>query len=154
MGRPSFLADCNVGRLARWLRVMGYDAEFEPVLADGFVVWRALHEGRVLLTRDRELTRRRLITTGQVRAILLRDDDVQAQLRQVAGELGLDGSSSLTRCLECNVVLEPRPFEVVAHRVPFHVRAAQTRFAACPRCGRVYWPGSHWQRMQERLAAL
>jgi uncharacterized protein with PIN domain len=154
MARPSFLADCNVGRLARWLRAMGYDAEFEPVLADGFVVWRALHEGRVLLTRDRELMRRRLITTGQVQAILLRDDDVQAQLRQVTDQLRLDGSSSLTRCLECNVVLEPRAVDAVAHLLPPHVRAVQSRFSACPRCGRVYWPGSHWQRMRERLAAL
>jgi uncharacterized protein with PIN domain len=175
--RPRFLADCNVGRLARWLRALGYDAAFvhscpkaggtpplaasrrtpsltSPTLSDGFLVWRARNEGRVLLTRDVELTHRRLITTGEVRIVLLQDDDVQLQLRQVVRELDLDGEAALSRCLECNVALEPRSLAAVEDRLPPYVRASQDRFAACPRCGRVYWPGTHWQRMQERLAAL
>jgi uncharacterized protein len=152
--RVRFLADCNVGRLARWLRAMGYDAAYESVLPDGFLVWRARRESRVLLTRDREMTRRRLIARGEVPAVLLRDDDVQLQLSQVVHELDLDADGAMTRCLECNVELEPRPGSAVEHRVPPHVRATQTRFSQCPTCGRIYWPGTHWQRMRERLAAL
>jgi uncharacterized protein with PIN domain len=154
MPSPRFLADSNVGRVARWLRALGYDAAFEPALADGFLVWRARNEGRVLLTRDVELSRRRLITTGQVKAVLLRDDDVQLQLRQLVDELGLSSEAAFSRCLECNVELEPRLKAVIEDRLPPYVRATQSRFAGCPECGRLYWPGTHWQRIKERLAAL
>ena len=146
-----FLADSNVGRLARWLRVLGYDAAFEPRLSDGLLVFRALREGRVLLTRDVELTRRRLITTGQVGAVLLNGDQVQDQLRQVRQELDLDDGAAMSRCLECNVPLQPRDPAAVAHRVPPYVRATQRRFSECPRCARVYWPGTHWERMRAQL---
>jgi uncharacterized protein with PIN domain len=146
-----FLADSNVGRLARWLRVLGYDAAFEPRLSDGLLVFRALREGRVLLTRDVELTRRRLITTGQVEAVLLTGDQVQDQLRQVRQELDLDDGAAMSRCLECNVPLQPRDPAAVAHRVPPYVRATQRRFSECPRCARVYWPGTHWERMRAQL---
>ena len=146
-----FLADSNVGRLARWLRVLGYDAAFEPRLSDGLLVFRALREGRVLLTRDVELTRRRLITTGQVEAVLLTGDQVQDQLRQVRQELDLDDGAAMSRCLECNVPLQPRDPAAVAHRVPPYVRATQRRFSECPPCARVYWPGTHWERMRAQL---
>ena len=152
-----FLADCNVGRLARWLRALGYDAAYEPRLPDPRVVGRALAEQRVLLTRDADMMRRRLIASGAVRAILLRDDRVQEQLRQVVGELGLRADSParvLSRCLDCNVELEPRAMAAVLDRLPPYVRATQRRFSECPSCSRVYWPGTHWQRMQERIAAL
>src|SRR5690348_6897547 len=81
--RPRFLADCNVGRLARWLRALGYDASYHARIDDGELVREAAAESRVLLTRDRDLTKRRIIQTGVVRAILIRDDDVTKQLRQV-----------------------------------------------------------------------
>ncbi|HYZ03346.1 MAG TPA: Mut7-C RNAse domain-containing protein, partial [Candidatus Binatia bacterium] len=126
-----FLADSNVGRLARWLRVLGYDAAFEPRLSDGLLVFRALREGRVLLTRDVELTRRRLITTGQVEAVLLTGDQVQDQLRQVRQELDLDDGAAMSRCLECNVPLQQKDPATVAHRVPPYVRATQQRFSEC-----------------------
>ena len=149
-----FLADCNVGRLARWLRVLGYDAAFEPRLADPQVVARALAEGRVLLTRDADMMRRRVSRGGAVRAVLLEDDRVQEQVRQVIDELGLVPDRALSRCLDCHVELEPRPMAAVLERLPPHVRRTQCRFSQCPSCGRVYWPGTHWQRMRERIGAL
>jgi uncharacterized protein len=152
-----FLADCNVGRLARWLRVLGYDAAYEPRLPDPQVVGRALAERRVLLTRDADMMRRRLVASGAVEAVLLRDDRVQEQVRQVVEELHLQRRAparALSRCLDCNVELEPRSRTAVLDRLPPYVRATQRRFSECPRCARVYWPGTHWQRMQERIAAL
>ncbi len=149
-----FLADCNVGRLARWLRVLGFDAAYEPVLPDAQVVARALAEGRVLLTRDADMMRRRAIAGGAVKAILLRDDSAQQQVRQVLAELGIRPASTLSRCLDCNAVLQPRNKSAVANRLPPYVRATQDRFSQCPSCARVYWPGTHWRRMQERIAAL
>jgi uncharacterized protein with PIN domain len=90
--------------------------------------------------------------------VLLKTDRVEDQLRQVIDELGLaapglDGNG-LTRCLECNVELEPREKTQVAHRLPPYVRATQERFGQCPECERVYWPGTHWLRMRARMAAL
>ena len=140
-----FLADCNVGRLARWLRVLGYDAAYEPRIADPELIARAL-------------TQRRAIANGTLPAVLLRTDRVEDQLRQVIEEVGLvaagfDGQG-LTRCLECNVELETREKAQVAHLLPPYVQATQERFMQCPRCERVYWPGTHWQRMRARIAAL
>ncbi|HKV87168.1 MAG TPA: DUF5615 family PIN-like protein [Candidatus Dormibacteraeota bacterium] len=152
--KPRFLADCNVGRLARWLRALGYDASYHARIEDGALVREAAAESRVLLTRDRDLTRRRVIQTGVVRAILIRDDDVIQQLRQVFAELGLELKEALTRCIECNAQLESRQAGLVAEQVPPYVRRTQSRYSQCPDCGRVYWAGTHWQRMQEVLLGL
>ena len=149
-----FLADSNVGRLARWLRAYGYDAAYAPHVEDSLLIGRALAEGRVLLTRDADLMQRRVVSRGSLRALLLRSDRFDEQLRQVVEELELPGDRALSRCLECNVELEPRIKAEVSERLPPYVRATQSRFSECPRCGRVYWPGTHWQRMRERLGVL
>ena len=151
---PRFLADCNVGRLARWLRALGYDASYHTQIDDAALVREAAAENRVLLTRDRDLTKRRVIQTGVVRAILIKDDDVRTQLRQVFSELALDLTHSLTRCIECNSELVPRAVSSVAERVPSFVRGTQTRYSECPTCNRIYWAGTHWQRMRQVLAGL
>ena len=152
--KPRFLADCNVGRLARWLRALGYDASYHARIEDAELVREAAAESRVLLTRDRDLTKRRVIQSGVVRAILIRDDEVTKQLRQVFAELGLELKEALTRCIECNSELQPRVPSTVAERVPPYVRATQSRYSECPDCGRIYWAGTHWQRMREVLAGL
>lgn len=152
--KPRFIADCNVGRLARWLRALGYDASYHAHIDDAALVREAAAESRVLLTRDRDLTKRRVIVAGTVRAILIRHDAVTDQLRQVFSELGLDIEQSLTRCIECNAELEPRHANVVAERVPPFVRSTQTHYSQCPGCGRVYWAGTHWQHMREVFAGL
>lgn len=152
--KPRFLADCNVGRLARWLRALGYDASYHATIGDAELVREAAAESRVLLTRDRDLTKRRVIQSGVVRAILIRDDEVTKQLRQVFSELGLELKEALTRCIECNSELQARVPATVAERVPPYVRQTQSRYSECPDCGRIYWAGTHWQRMREVLAGL
>ena len=152
--RPRVLADCNVGRLARWLRALGYDASYHARIGDAELVREAAAESRVLLTRDRDLTKRRVIQSGVVRAILIRDDEVTKQLRQVFGELRLELNEALTRCIECNSELQTRVPSAVAERVPPYVRQTQSRYAECPDCGRIYWAGTHWQHMREVLAGL
>jgi uncharacterized protein with PIN domain len=151
---PRFIADCNVGRLARWLRALGYDASYHAHIEDAALVREAAAEDRVLLTRDRDLLKRRVIQSGNVRAILIRHDDVTQQLRQVFTELGLDAQHSHTRCIECNAELQAREAEMVAARVPPFVRRTQTRYSECPGCGRIYWAGTHWQRMRAIFATL
>ncbi|MGH7777270.1 MAG: Mut7-C RNAse domain-containing protein [Candidatus Dormibacterales bacterium] len=152
--RPRFAADSNVGRLARWLRILGYDASYHPHVRDAELVRLALAQGRVLLTRDEDLMRRRVIASGQLRAVLVGPDRVGEQLRQVVRSLGLDGERALTRCLECNVELETRAAAAVAARVPPFVRATQRRYSGCPGCARVYWSGTHWWRMRALIGSL
>ena len=84
--KPRFIADCNVGRLARWLRALGYDASYHAHIEDAALVREAAAENRVLLTRDRDLLQRRAVQSGAVRAIHIRDDAVTMQLRQVFAE--------------------------------------------------------------------
>jgi len=139
-----------LGRLAKWLRVLGYDTVFSPSLDDPELACIARAEQRVLLTRDTALARRK-----GLRAVLIRSDQPREQLLQVVTELDKPlAGATLSRCLRCNSALLDVSREVVAGLVPPYVLATQTAFRRCPRCGRVYWRGTHWQRMQERIREL
>ena len=151
----SFVVDSNVGKLARWLRMMGYDAEFYNDIEDSVLVEIALREGKVLLTRDTQIVNRRLVTNGRLKAVLTRDDDPKEQLRQVIRELNLDCQvGQFTRCLECNQVLVERSKEEVKDLVPPYVFRTQESYRQCPSCLRLYWQGTHWERMRKALAAI
>ncbi len=144
--------DCNVGRLARWLRIAGFDTVFEKDIDDSRLVRRALAESRVLLTRDTGILQRRVAASGRLKVILIRDDSVKAQLAQVFSVLEIgDRLRPFTVCPECNGVLVPRAKHEVGELVPPYVFKTQEQFMQCPDCGRVYWRGTHWQRMAKEL---
>jgi uncharacterized protein with PIN domain len=150
-----FLVDINAGRLAKWLRAMGYDAATSPSADDDALLRCALAEDRVLLTRDARLVRRGVIARGTLRALLVRDDDVWAQLRQVVWDLGLEAEErESSRCMRCNTRLDPLPAEEVRDRVPPYVYQHQEQFTTCPVCRRIYWPGTHWRNMRAELARI
>jgi len=146
---PRFLADSMVGKLARWLRALGYDAAYERAMADAELVERAREEGRIILTRDRRLLERRRLESG----FLVGPDDPMAQLSQVAHafDLRLDPDRWFRRCLDCNVPMLPAAADEVRGRVPAHVLSTQDRFARCPACGRVFWAATHVDGMRRRL---
>jgi len=147
-GEPRFTADAMLGRLARWLRFLGYDTEYDPRLDDPELARRSLREGRILLTRDREIPGRYRLPD----AILIEADRPLGQLRQVVRTLGLEWRGRLpTRCTVCNEALAPLPRERAAGRVPPFVFAHHDAFFRCPRCRRIYWAGTHLARMRERL---
>lgn len=146
---PRFLCDAMLGRLAKWLRLLGYDARYVN-LPDGDLVALARAEGRVLLTRDTELARRPEVGPHG----FIRHDRVQHQLRQVAVEFRLGPERAGTRCMRCNVVVEVLPRAAAAGRVPPHVWRTQQDFKRCPACGRIYWPGTHWDHMTHELSGL
>jgi hypothetical protein len=136
-----FIADAMLGRLATWLRLLGCDVEYFPQITDDDLVERASRSGRVILTRDTELTRRR-----KVRDIhfFVRGDGYRDQLRQVAERFSVVPSGRiLTRCLRCNEALEAIARAAVRDRVPPYVFETQPDFRTCGRCGRVYWRGTH-----------
>lgn len=149
-GRPRFLADAMLGRLARWLRILGYDAAYDPA-EDEDLLARAQQEGRILLTRDTRLVRRRRLP----RHLFIESDEVLVQVRQVLSALGLPCTAGpARRCLRCNVPIEPCSKDEVAGRVPEFVWSQHQAFWRCPACERIYWPGTHWQRMEETLHVL
>ena len=149
-GSRRFAVDRMLGRLARWLRVLGHDVAYGRHLGGQSLVACARREGRLLLTRDTRLVRDPNLPPH----LFLRSDDFRAQLREVAAAVALGGEAAFRRCLECNRLLEAAPRERVQGRVPAFVLASQERFLSCPRCGRLYWPATHHEHMRRELATL
>ena len=150
-----FIVDSNVGRLARWLRIAGFDTLFINDLDDNRLVRLALSEGRVLLTKDTQILKRRVATTGRLKVILIESEEVKAQLRQVVKTLKLtEEIKPFTLCLECNQPLVTKDKEEVKELVPPYVFETQTQYMQCPACNRVYWRGTHWQRMSRELEKI
>ncbi len=137
-----FLADTMLGRLATWLRLLGYDTLYLPHADDPALARIARAEDRILLTRDVELTRRR-----GVQSLLIESEQVEAQLQQVFRALNLTARAAFSRCAECNHRLDAVSKESVRDLVPPYVFQTQERFRRCARCGRIYWRGTHWARM-------
>jgi uncharacterized protein len=151
----TFIVDCNAGKLARWLRMMGYDTLFFNDIEDGRLVDIAMREGRVVVTRDTQIAKRRVAANGNLKVILTQDDDPRHQLLQVMKELHLDCQQmQFTRCLECNQRLVSRSKEQVKDLVPPYVFRTQTQYMQCPSCSRIYWQGTHWQRMKSALEEI
>ena len=152
MDSLKFIVDSNVGKLAKWLRIMGYDTLFFDGSDDSSMVSIAVKQGRVMLTRDTEIMKRRVVTTGRLRAILIRSDEPEVQMRQVIRELKLDCQfRPFTLCLECNRPLMERSKEEVRGRVPPYVFQTQEQYMECPLCHRIYWRGTHWETMIKKL---
>lgn len=145
-----FIADRMLGRLARWLRVLGRDVTYSPDLSGAGLVRAARREGRLILTRDRALARR-----NPPPYLMIESDRYRAQLRQVIDACRLDPrKDAFTRCVECNTALEPIDKALVEDRVPPYVFATQEKFSFCRGCRRVYWPATHQERMAAELAAM
>lgn len=147
-----FIADHNVGKLAQWLRIMGYDTVFFNGEDDASMITIALDEGRVILTRDTEIMKRRVVSQGRLKAVLIESDDLETQLRQLIASLNLNCHyRPFTLCLVCNQPLLARTKEEVQDRVPPYVFLTQRQYMECPACHRIYWRGTHWQAMLRRL---
>jgi len=142
------MVDAMLGRLARWLRLLGFDTAYETDIADGELVRRALSEHRIILTRDRALPEE-----WRVSAIhLVAAERPIEQLREVAAAFDLAGRIRLfTRCSRCNAPLEEAGREEASRRVPQRVLDRVEHFLHCPLCDRFYWSGSHTQRMRRMI---
>ncbi len=148
---PSFVADVMVGRLAKWLRIAGFDVLYSNRFADDELVRLSNGEGRILLSRDTRLLVRRAVN----RFIFLQSEDVRAQLKQVFRSAHVTHLPALlSRCLSCNEPLTEVPRESVSGIVPAYVFRTQSYFKACPRCRKVYWAGTHRQSVLRTLEKL
>jgi uncharacterized protein len=136
-----FAADRMLARIARWLRLCGADVSFDPNLGGSELLQAARREHRIVLTRDK-----RLRTAGDV--FWIDSNLVREQLREVLRRFAIDANSgALTRCSQCNSELHDVNRETLRRRVPPFVYANHDRFSVCIGCGRIYWPGTHRDRI-------
>ena len=140
-----------VGKLARWLRILGVDVIYDVSLDDPELLALARTEERILLTRDNPLA----AGTGGPRRLLIESDDFRRQLIQVIKTFHLDYRGALfTRCVDCNTPLESVPRSQARGKVPPYVFSTQEQFKRCPRCDKILWGGTHRQHMQRELELL
>ncbi|UCD36178.1 MAG: Mut7-C RNAse domain-containing protein [Nitrospiraceae bacterium] len=148
-----FIADSMLGRLARWLRLLGHDTLYFADIDDSRLLRIAREEERTLLTRDTRLVRVR----GMKNFLLLTDNDPFCQLRQVLREFDLAPSSAAmsgqftSRCSLCNTPLEDAVRDDARGHVPPYVYHSAGRFRKCPHCDKFYWQGTHQERLLRKL---
>lgn len=148
-----FVVDAMLGKLARWLRVMGYSVYYDPKLKDEDLLEIADRQATVLVTRDRLLAYR--ANKLGVKGVLV-GEGLEDQLKILAEKCGLAIGINLdkTRCPKCNTVLKETRKEYVKGKVPEEVFRLYEKFFLCIRCGSVYWLGSHYLNMQKKLHKL
>lgn len=145
LGRPTFVLDVHLGRLARYLRLLGFDVWWRNDTSDDELVRVCRSEDRVLLTRDRGLLKRAAVTRGS----FVRETAWRRQLVEVLRRFELFGAiEPFGRCLECNGRLAHVTKAEVEKRLPPRTRRDYHDFRRCPDCGRIYWRGSHYDRLR------
>lgn len=145
-----FIADCMLGKLAKWLRMLGYDTAYVPDADDDELVRIAVREDRILLTRDTRLCERRMVRR---RCVFVDWGSTRQQVRQVfsALHLAVTPKSLFTRCAICNSEIKPMSKAEVKGRVPPYVYLTQPEYGYCESCDKIYWRGTHVQHVLEAL---
>jgi len=139
-----FIADVMLGRLAKRLRLMGFDVLYDRKLNDNEIIRLSLEQDRTILTRDRALVERPLATDH----LLIQSDNVQEQLTQLLACFSSPPHTiHFTRCSECNKLLVPISKEDAKDIVPRYVYEKNDEFLQCLECGRIYWKGTHVRRL-------
>ena len=144
-----FLVDRTAGRLARWLRILGFDVEYVAASDPSAIVRLARQSARTTLTRNSSLAER----LGKD-SMLLESERVDDQIKQVIDEVGAGRCEPFSRCNVCNAKLVPVRKDSLKGRVPEYVYMNNDRFSVCPVCGRYYWQGTHWQRMRQVIERI
>jgi uncharacterized protein with PIN domain len=145
-----FIADCMLGKLAKWLRMMGYDTAYLNRATDDELVRIAIREDRFLLTRDHFLAERRIVRS---RCLFINSPKTHEQVNQVIHDLSLNPPNEcfFTRCVLCNGEIYPVSKESVVDEVPPYVYKTQDTFSRCTTCGKVYWKGTHVEHVMSAL---
>ena len=146
-----FVADRMLGKLAKWLRVLGFDVVYLRQAADEEIVER-LREGRIFLTRGRRAGPWR----QSDKVFVVHANEPKKQLREVVQGLRLDmiDAELFSRCLSCNCLLDTVNREEVRAEVPDYIYQTQSQFHRCCDCGKIYWPGSHSEKMRQQLEEI
>jgi hypothetical protein len=149
--KPKFVADVHLGRLTRYLRMMGLDVSYKNDFSDDEIVRISLKEKRAILTKDRGILKRSEVTHGYwVRSI-----KVEEQVKEVMIRFDLQNEiKEFSRCIECNELLKPIKKETILQQLPPKVAKSQNAFYECPSCKKIYWKGTHYLRMQKFIQSL
>ena len=150
MPEVTFIADVMLGKLSKWLRILGFDTEYSPASGTDELVKRAAQENRQILTRNTRLNKR---TDLKSRICFIKANYPMEQVREVIDHYKLKGvaSAALTRCVICNRKLEAIASMMIVFKVPDYVLNTKKNFFTCPCCQRIYWRGTHYHSMQELL---
>lgn len=147
----TFAVDVNVARLAPLLRMIGMDCWYQNNVADATLAHIAHQQQRILLTRDRLLLKRKEVLFGH----LVRSQDPQQQLAEIIDLYGLRPLiDPFSRCMSCNGKLQPTSKKQILHRLEPLTKKYYDIFHSCTECGKIYWPGSHRQRMEKEIEAI
>lgn len=146
----AFACDAHLGKLARLLRLLGFDTVHDPGITDGELISLS-RTGRVILTRDRQLLKHGEVTHGYWVRSVLPGEQAQEVLRRFDLRAKV---APFTRCLACNGLLQPLCKEEALPKVPPKVREWCQEFLYCPRCGRIFWPGTHYPKLQDWIARI
>lgn len=148
-----FLCDQMLGTLAKWLRIYGFDTYFaSSIIKDSDLLKISKDENRVLLTRDKELiyrARRENIKTFEIKST-----DMDKALSDILSEVKIDKKKILSRCILCNSTVEKIKKELVKEKVPERVFNNNEKFWQCKKCNKIYWKGSHFEKMKEKINNL
>jgi len=148
---PRFLADVNLGKLARFLRMAGFDTAYRNDASDDELVEEMLREDRALLTRDRRLLMRRVVLKGY----LVRSDQAAEQLEEVLRRFDLESAiQAFTRCMHCNATLEQVDKSEIMERLKPLTKRYYEDFSRCTGCERIYWRGSHRDRLDPKIRKI
>jgi uncharacterized protein with PIN domain len=148
---PKFVADVHLGRLTRYLRMMGFDVYYKNDLSDEEIVKISLKERRAILTRDIGILKRTEVT----HAYFIRTDKVEKQTEEVIIRFDLQNEiKEFSRCLECNELLKSIKKETIIEQLPPKVSQTHNEFYQCPSCKKIYWKGTHYQRMLSFIQSL
>ena len=143
-----FVADCHLGKLAKYLRFMGYDTLYFSHIEDNDLVQLAIREKRLILSRDRELSQRKNAPVFYLEPI-----ELSEQLKTLARELKITiRDDTHRRCLLCNTLLQTIDKQTVSDKIPARVKIHFDFFQQCPDCHRIYWQGDHYRRMMDYLS--
>ncbi len=151
MKEPIFIVDTMLGKVARWLRMLGYDTLYYKRIDDWRILKIAEREGRIIITRDRSLCNRAL--KRKLKCILIEHDTIEERLAFIAYKVGIRLFIDLdrSRCPVCNGELVRVSKDKVIDKVPKRVLEKHEDFWVCRRCGKVYWLGMHWRGIEETL---
>lgn len=148
---PKFILDVHLGKLAKYMRMLGLDTAYRNNYRDEEIVKISLDEKRTILTRDLGILKRNEVTHGY----FIRNINVEKQITEVIDRFDLRNElNELTRCLKCNGILKEIEKEKITDKVPPKVKRYQNSYLICPNCGKVYWPGSHYDRMSELIGGI
>lgn len=146
-----FVADRMLGRLAKWLRILGYDTVYRNSMTKEVALTIAREEKRVLITRDTHIS-----PEGLPGLVFIVEDRFRDQVAEIMRKLRLDPPEEqiFRLCTVCNAELRAAPADEVRQEIPEFVQRTQTKFLRCPECRRVYWGGTHRRNMRAEISAL